>query len=188
MTRKNQTESRGRRFTPALVLSIVAVFMALSGAAVALPGQNTVTSGDIVDNTIKSVDLKDNKAVDSIDVVDEAITATDVAPDAAGQSELAPNSVRASELGDGIHAHTNSTLVNGGTGQNANYNTGTVTASCAAGEELLSGSGHWADGQAGEELVLSEVQLNHNTEQVTVRGGNDSGTDRTVVAVAHCLG
>ena len=35
--------------------------------------------------------------------------------------------------------------------------------------------------------MLSEVILDHNAETVTVKGGNDFGADRTLVAVASCL-
>jgi hypothetical protein len=77
--------------------------------------------------------------------------------------------------------------VPGGTGQNANYNFASVTATCGAGEELISGSGHWIGDANGEELMLSEVILDQNAETVTVKGGNDFGADRTLVAVASCL-
>lgn len=43
------------------VVGYVAVFLALSGVAVALPGKNSVNSGDIVNETIKSVDVKNGK-------------------------------------------------------------------------------------------------------------------------------
>jgi hypothetical protein len=150
------TESRrSRKITPALVLSVLALFTALSGAAVALPGSNTVNSGDIVDQTVKARDLK---------------TA----------------SVRADELGDGINPRTNTTVVNGGVNENGAYAVESVTASCAPGEELISGSGHWSN-NPNEELFLQEVILNHNAEQVTVAGGNDTNNNRTLIAVAHCI-
>jgi hypothetical protein len=210
------TKSRFRQ-APALVISLVALFAALSGAAIALPGSETVNSGDIKNESIKSVDLKDNKAVATDDVIDETLTGTDVADgtiasadvqdeslqstDVANNSltgsdiedasvsagDLGPNSVRGQELGDGIHNHNNTVVVPGGTAQNANYNFQLVTASCAAGEELISGSGHWTGDAQGEELMLSEVVLDHNAETVTVKGGNDFGVDRTLVAVASCL-
>lgn len=146
---------RNRKITPALVLSVMALFMALSGAAVALPGGNTVNSGDIVDQTIKARDMK---------------TA----------------SVKADELGDGIQPRSNSVVVDGGTNENGAYIVEEATASCAPGEELISGSGHWSN-SPNEELFLQEVVLNHDAEQVTVRGGNDTNTDRTLIAVAHCI-
>jgi hypothetical protein len=216
MTTSTTTKSRFRQ-APALVISLVALFAALSGAAIALPGSETVNSGDIKNESIKSVDLKDNKAVATDDVIDETLTGTDVADgtiasadvqdeslqstDVANNSltgsdiedasvsagDLGPNSVRGQELGDGIHNHNNTVVVPGGTAQNANYNFQLVTASCAAGEELISGSGHWTGDAQGEELMLSEVILDHNAESVTVKGGNDFGVDRTLVAVASCL-
>jgi hypothetical protein len=212
------TSTRSRiRQAPALVISLVALFAALSGAAIALPGSETVNSGDIKNESIKSVDLKDNKAVATDDVIDETLTGTDVADgtiasadvqdeslqstDVANNSltgsdiqdasvsagDLGPNSVRGQEIGDGIHNHNNTVVVPGGTAQNSNYNFQLVTASCAAGEELISGSGHWTGDAQGEELMLSEVILDHNAETVTVKGGNDFGVDRTLVAVASCL-
>jgi hypothetical protein len=226
MNEKQTRNSRWRQ-APALVISLVALFAALSGAALALPGTQTVNSGDIKNEAVKSVDLKDGKAVTGDDVVDESLTGTDVTDgtiagadvtdesiasadvkdetlvstdiadqaitgaDVAGDTlqanDLAPNSVRAQELGDGIHTHQNSVVVAGGTAQNANYNFNSVTASCGGGEELISGSGHWNGDANGEELVLSEVILDHNAETVTVKGGNDFGVDRTLVAAASCL-
>jgi hypothetical protein len=152
MTRK---ETRRRRISPALVISVAAMFAALSGAAVALPGSNTVNSGDIIDQKVKARDLK---------------TA----------------SVKADELSDGIQPRANSVSVSGGTGENGAYLTEQVTATCAPGEELISGSGHW-NNSPDEELFLQEVFLNHDAEAVTVAGGNDSGINRTLIAVAHCL-
>ena len=183
----------------------------------ALPGSQTVNSGDIKDESVKSIDLKDNAAVTGDDVVDESLTGTDVTDntiassdvtdetllstdiadqaitgaDVAGDTiqanDLAPNSVGSQEIGDGIHNHQNTVVVAGGTGQNANYNFQSVTASCGANEELISGSGHWTGDANGEELMLSEVILDHNAETVTVKGGNDFGVDRTLVASASCL-
>lgn len=185
-TRKTTPKAR-RRFSPALAISFVSLFVALSGAAMALPGQNTVTSGDIVNETIKSVDLKDEKAVAGADVVDESLTGADLAAASVAGSEIADGSIDAPEVGDEIQPRTNGQLVGGGTGQNANYTFASATASCLAGEELISGSGHWANDGASDELVISEIQLDHATETVTVKGGNDSGANRTLVAVAHCL-
>ncbi len=213
----NQPRASRWRQAPALVISLVALFAALSGAALALPGTDTVNSGDITDNKVKSVDLKDGAAVTTDDVVDESLTGTDVqdntiassdvtdetllsndiadqaitGADVAGDTlqanDLAPSSVQSEEIGDGIHNHSNTVVVPGGTGQNANYNFNSVTASCGAGEELISGAGHWTGDANGEELMLSEVILDHNAETVTVKGGNDFGVDRTLVAVASCL-
>ena len=151
-----ESKSKKRlKVSPALVVSVAAMFAALSGAAVALPGQDTVNSGDIVDETVKARDLK---------------TA----------------STKADEIGDGIQARSDSVVVDGGINENGAYTVEEATASCGPGEELISGSGHW--GNAGnEELFLQEIVLSHGSETVTVRGGNDTNSDRNLFAVAHCL-
>jgi hypothetical protein len=143
------------RISPALVLSAAAMFAALSGAAVALPGTDTVNSGDIVDETVKARDVK---------------TAA----------------IKADEIGDGITAHTSSVVVDGGVNQNGAYSVEQATAHCGPGEELISGSGAWSN-NANEELFLQEIILDHVNEEVIVAGGNDTDTDRTLFAVAHCL-
>jgi hypothetical protein len=131
------------------------MFAALSGAAVALPGTDTVNSGDIVDQTVKARDMKSG-------------------------------SVTADEIGDGITAHTESVVVDGGVNQNGAYNVEQATSQCGPGEELISGSGAW-NNNPDEELFIQEIILDHTNEEVTVAGGNDTDTDRTLFAVAHCL-
>lgn len=177
-TEKSETR-RPRRLRSAapLLLSGLALFAATTGIATALPGQNTVNSGDIKDNTVKTQDLKDGKAVQGSDVIDDSLTSND----------LAPNSVRSQELGDGIHNHTSSVNVPGAGNENGAYIVRGTTASCGAGEELISGSAYWANEGANEELFVSEVVLNHAAETVAVKGGSDIANDRTLVAVASCL-
>jgi hypothetical protein len=77
MTRIKDNTNRWRQ-APALVISLVALFAALSGAALALPGTQTVNSGDVKNESLKSIDLKNNKAVASSDVIDESLTSTDL--------------------------------------------------------------------------------------------------------------
>jgi hypothetical protein len=168
MTNDKKATSRPRRLRSAapLVLSALALFAATTGVAAALPGTDTVNSGDIKDERVKSQDLKDS-----------SIT----------RDDLGPSSVDSEEIGDGIHTHESTTVVGGGAAENGTYNVGTATVSCGASEELISGSARWQDEGANEELFVSEVTLNHGAETVTVKGGNDSGNNRTLVASAHCL-
>jgi hypothetical protein len=86
MTRKN----RSFRPSPALVISCVALFMALAGSAYAVGiGKNTVRSPQIVDGTIRTVDVRDN-----------AVNAAKIAPDSVGNEELAPDSVTTKEIAE----------------------------------------------------------------------------------------
>jgi hypothetical protein len=168
---------RHRRLTPSLVLSVGALFLALSGAAVALPGTDTVDSGDIVDDTVRSEDIKNDK-VKTADLQDEGVT----------KDDLGPGSVGASEIGDAIEARSASVSVPGGVNENGAYTVRSATASCEAGEELIGGSARWQNEQANEELFIQEINLNHGAESVTAAGGGDVDEDRTFMAVALCLG
>jgi hypothetical protein len=50
------------------VVGYAALFVALSGTAIALPGQETVFSDDIVDGQVRTNDISDSNGVRSIDV------------------------------------------------------------------------------------------------------------------------
>jgi len=42
------------KVSPGVVLGVIAILIALSGTSIALPGKNTVDSGDIKKNAVKS--------------------------------------------------------------------------------------------------------------------------------------
>src|SRR5215217_7309068 len=69
-----------RRPTPAMAVAFVALLAALSGTAVALPGKNSVDSGDIKNKTIRGKDLRGN-AVTSGKVKNNNLTGTDMRDD-----------------------------------------------------------------------------------------------------------
>lgn len=92
MTRKN----RSFRPSPSLVISCVALFLALTGTALAV-GKNTVRSAQIVDGTVRTVDLRDN-AVNTLKIAPDAVTSPQIAPDAVGTEEIAPNAVTSPEV------------------------------------------------------------------------------------------
>jgi hypothetical protein len=98
------------RPSPALVISCVALFMALAGSAFAVGvGKNTVRSPQIVDNTIRTVDLRDNSvaagkvapdAVDTTEIAENGVESSDVAPDSLTAADLGAASVTSSEVAD----------------------------------------------------------------------------------------
>ena len=99
------------------VVGYVALFVALSGTAIALPGQDTVSSGDIIDGQVKTDDISDTNGVRSTDVRDDTLgggglAPADLAPDSVGSSELATDSVGNAELLGGS-VGTNEIAVNG---------------------------------------------------------------------------
>jgi hypothetical protein len=76
-----------RKPSPAMAIAFVALLAALSGTAIALPGSNTVNSGDIKNNTIRSKDIRNgtvsgkdikNGSVKSADVGNDSLTGTDI--------------------------------------------------------------------------------------------------------------
>ena len=116
------TSSKTRfRPSPALVISFVALFTAMSGAAMALPGQDTVNSGDVVNETLKSVDLKNGAGRcyggrNRPDVAERRHRSrhagvagsgpelgrilVEVADNAVGSTEIADNAVTSTEIAD----------------------------------------------------------------------------------------
>ena len=73
-----------RKPSPALVISVIALFVALGPAAYAA---NTVFSTDIVDGEVKSADLGAS-AVASANVLDESLTTDDLKGADAGTAKL----------------------------------------------------------------------------------------------------
>src|SRR3954454_14364065 len=106
MTSKN----RSFRPSPALVISCMALFLALAGSAFAVGvGKNTVRSPQIVDGTVRTIDLRDNSvaagkvapdAIDSTEIAENGVESSDVAPESLIASDLGPASVTSSEVAD----------------------------------------------------------------------------------------
>jgi hypothetical protein len=105
MTKKNTF-----RPSPALVIACVALFVALTGSAIAAGvGKNTVRSPQIVDGTVRTVDLRDNAvaagkiapdAVDTTEIAENGVDSSDVAADTLASGDLAAASVTSSEVAD----------------------------------------------------------------------------------------
>jgi hypothetical protein len=90
--------SKTRKFrpSPAIVISCLALFLALTGSALAV-GKNTVRSGQIVNGTVRTVDLRDN-AVTSPKIADATVTAADLGTDSVGSDEIAKDAVDSDEI------------------------------------------------------------------------------------------
>ncbi|MEK6271484.1 MAG: hypothetical protein AABM42_02400 [Actinomycetota bacterium] len=99
------------------VIGYVALFFAISGTAMALPGTNTVNSGDIINGEVRNpdihtdavasgkiengqvrqVDLRDT-AVDSAKVEDQSLTGIDLGANSVGLSEINQNAFFAGDI------------------------------------------------------------------------------------------
>lgn len=215
--------SKAHKFrpSPALAIACIALFMAMTGSALAI-GKNTVRSPQIVNGAVKTVDLGRNAvrggkiangtisafdlgtdsvgsdeiakdavtsgeiakdAVESDEIADNAVASPEVAPNSltagdlaassVGSSELQAGSVRSSELAP-VNIRTASQALNKG----AN---GSVSVSCAAGEQALSGGGQ--PGHFGVEMTSTRPSGNGWLYQAK----NNSGSNSTITVYAVCL-
>jgi hypothetical protein len=168
--------STTRRPSPAMAVAFVALLAALSGTAVALPGVNTVDSGDIRNGQVKGKDLRRNAvtspkikngAVATADVKNDGLTGTDINEGTLGQVPSAASAGVANSLASGD--------VNATTMPNPPGALTTVEASCDAGLKGIS-AGLRVDNPASQFLVdLYPVDLDTWAARVDndgVTGGN----------------
>jgi len=166
------------------VIAYVALFFALTGTAIALPGANTVFTDDIVNGEVKSADIADGK-VNSIDIHDDQIRSDDIFADAVGSSEIAADAVRGSELLDS-HLHPGAAVsVTDGTALDGDWQQVNVTATCGPGEQLVGYYAEWTTG--GDEDATQEIVPDFNANSVSAHGITDNGTTETFRATAVCM-
>ncbi len=91
------------RPSPALVLSLITLFIAITSTAGALPGRGLVKKGDIARNAVTSSDLA-RGAVRARAIAKHAVTRKKLARHAVVSRTLAPESVGAFALGDTVTA------------------------------------------------------------------------------------
>lgn len=178
------SKTRSFRISPALVISCLALFMALAGSAFAagVVGKNTVRSPQIVDGTVRTVDLHDG-AVNSAKVSDDSLTSSDLAPDSVTSSEIAPGSVSSADVApDSVRANQLGTITQRNITATIKANsTGSVSANCEPGEQIISGGGQ--PSVFGIEMTTTRPQGNGWLYQAK----NNTANDQTITAFALCL-
>jgi hypothetical protein len=188
------SKTRSFRISPALVISCLALFMALAGSAFAagVVGKNSVRSAQIVDGTVRTVDLHDG-AVNSAKVSDNSLTSADLAPNAVGSAQIAENAVSSSKVAD--HSITGSDLApesvradalgtitqRSATATIKANSTGSVSVNCEPGEQIISGGGQ--PSVFGVEMTTTRPSGNGWLYQAK----NTTATDQTITAFALCL-
>jgi hypothetical protein len=93
------TNNSKRRPTAALIVAIVALVAAMSGAAVALPGKNTVKSNDIAKDAVKSSDIA-KEAVSSAEITDDKVKSKDLQDDGIKGKDVGEGALDSSHLSD----------------------------------------------------------------------------------------
>jgi hypothetical protein len=150
------SKTRSFRPSPALVISCVALFLALTGSALAVGiAKNSVRSAQIVDGSVRTIDLRDN-----------AVNAPKIAPNAVGSEEIAENAVESAEVAqDALTA--------------ADLGAASVTSSEVADQSLTSadlgpnsvGSSELQAGSIRADELGPIVQVQNST---TIKGGDNA--------------
>ena len=89
--------STSNRPSPALLVAMLALVVALSGTAIALPGKGTVDKNDIKKNAIKSKQVV-NESLTGGDVQNESLTGGDVQNESLGGGDVQNNSVTGDDV------------------------------------------------------------------------------------------
>lgn len=92
------SKTRSFRPSPALVISCVALFLALAGSAFAAKTAS-VSSRQIVNGTVRTIDLRDN-AVSSPKIADATVSVNDLGTDSVGSDEIAKDAVNSDEIAE----------------------------------------------------------------------------------------
>jgi hypothetical protein len=153
-------------------------------------GANSVAGDEVADGSVAATDLGPGSVTGS-KVLDRSLSGSDLGINSIGSTELGAGAVSASEIGQFVNnPGPTPTNVPGGVAENCAYSVGTSVADCSGDGRLISGYGQWIPDDAAAndyELWISEVKLNQATQQVIVDGGNDSGVNHQLEAVAVCL-
>lgn len=210
MSNKTTITKSKFRPSPALVISCLALFLALTGSALA--AKASIGSNQIVNGSVRTVDLRDS-AVNSAKVADTSITANDLGTDSVGSDEIAKDAVNSDEIADNAVASsevadqslTQNDLGTDSVGSSelqagavraselgpiiqvsnstpiaANAN-GSVSVGCPAGTTVISGGGQPAN--FGVEMTSTLRSGNGWLYQAK----NNNGAASTLTVFAYCL-
>ena len=150
----------------------------------------TLTGADVANNSLSGDEIA-NETLTTNDLQADSVQSDEIQNATIGSADIGPAAVGASEVGDGVVARVGAGVnAPGGAAENGAYTVVNASASCNAGEELIGGSGQWDpdnNSSSDAELWIAEVRFNAAAESVSVDGGNDSGVDHDLQAVAWCL-
>jgi hypothetical protein len=188
-----------RRPSPAMAVAFIALLAALSGTAVALPGRNTVDSGDLKRGAVKAGDIGRNAvtgpkirngSVGSADVRNDGLTGTDINESALGQVPSANTANSATTANSANTANTaNSATVANRAGRALMADSGEDVLDWNATEQVV----QTLSVPAGKWIINSKVLANNNTAgnppiDCTLRAGGttiDDGFDTARVGDAN---
>ena len=177
-----------RRPTPAMGVAFVALLAALSGTAVALPGKNTVDSGDVKNNSIRSGDIRNghvrggdvrNNSLTGADVVDNSLSGADIDEGSLGQ---VPSANSASSANTATTAANAEALGGRAADSFKPSAAGLTTAFMVDGSNLENGAGPlptFDSNVSGADTFTFPYAVNDGTHNVIVSGGGGGHTGGT---------
>ena len=171
-----------KHLSVANVLSCIALFVALSGAAYAATTatRNSVKAKSIAKGAVTTPKLK-NGAVTNAKLRNGAVTGAKIAPATIGSSQLATGAVRSGQLGGGVV--TSAKLKNGAvTGEK--LGSGAVTNSKLGADAVATGKIQDGAVTAAKLSTSTYAQLLKNASYVAVTSKSD--TEPTKTATAEC--
>jgi hypothetical protein len=184
-----------RRPSPAMAVAFIALLAALSGTAVALPGKNTVDSGDLKRGAVKAGDIGRN-----------AVTGPKIRNGSVGSADVRNDGLTGTDINEGTLGQVPSAnTANSATTANSANTANSATVADRAGRALMAESGNnvleWNATEqvvqtlsvpAGKWMIHSKVLANNNTTgnpgiDCTLRAGGttiDDGFDTARVGDA----
>jgi len=172
--------------SPALVISLIALFVALGSGAYAAAKIGTkdikkeaVTGKKLAENAVKSNKTKDG-GLKGKDLKDETVTESKIGQGAVTGSRLADGAVKAKKLGEITEVSDTTTV--------ATFELGTASVTCPAGTRVISG-GFDTDSDAGNQGLAVENRRVDNGWRVTVYAGASNGlaAGNVLTVYAYCL-
>jgi hypothetical protein len=178
--------------SPATLISLVALFVALGGTAYAVA---TVDSSDVVNNSLKSIDVKNsslttsdvkNETLKSSDVKNESLTSADVQNESLTNNDVKNGSLLAADFAAGQIPAGPRGFVAYGPDLNWTGATQTpVTLNLPAGSYVLNASTQLNNNSANEEFIQCVLFL--GAQGLVVSNGEDvgpnTGDDREFVSL-----
>lgn len=185
-----------KRPSPAIVVAVLALVLALGGSAyaVTIAPTDSVRTSSIKDGEVRSRDVLNN-TLRGPDIATASVGARVLADNAVDSGELAPLSVGSDELSGVTTVTSNSgaTVDADGTTNGGAFTHVGVTAQCPVGTVLLHGGARWVEpsngGSQNSAVFIQEQYRSGSGNAWTVEGIVDFGASGNIKlqAQAYCL-
>ena len=167
-----------RKPTPAMAVAFVALLAALSGTAVALPGKNSVDSGDIKNKTIRGKDLRGN-AVTSGKVKNNNLTGTDMRDDSLTGADI--NESTLGQVPSANSANSATSANDSGAVDGFSANELIRAASASADSSAFNGTAPTFPGGGGTPVLTTTINAPKSGFLHIVASSDNFGSDTDVV-------